>query len=175
MKVTWGKRLLKPHFNTGGFSSVVLRTTVDTVSTWVARAAKNCHDAFSIYLQDLRLTRILLWSSCVSLPGKFHGRRSLVGLQSTGLRRVAQDWATSHLVYHYPHIFFFLIYRNGWITLKKKKPIRWGYLTGQPSLPQFLSLHFKWQSQPLSSCNVTTGYDEWKDEKGLTQECLGHG
>ena len=39
---------------------------MDTVSTWVARAAKNRHDAFSIYLQDLRLTEI---SPGISLEG----------------------------------------------------------------------------------------------------------
>ena len=33
---------------------------MDTVPPWVARAAKNCHAVFSIYLQDLSLTRMLL-------------------------------------------------------------------------------------------------------------------
>ena len=40
----------------------------------------------------------------VLLPGKSHGQRSLVGLQSMRLQRVGHDWATEHT--QEQHIFF---------------------------------------------------------------------
>ena len=39
----------------------------------------------------------------VLLPGKSHGRRSLVGLQSMGSLRVGHDWATSLSLFTFMH------------------------------------------------------------------------
>ena len=39
----------------------------------------------------------------VLLPGKSHGRRSLVGLQSLGLLRVGHDWVTSLSLFTFMH------------------------------------------------------------------------
>ena len=66
-KLTW-KLLLKSIFQHRRLLLIFLRASVGTETPWVARAAENCCAAFSIYLQDLSLTRMLLWSFCTSFP-----------------------------------------------------------------------------------------------------------
>ena len=58
-KLTW-KLLLKSIFQHRRLLLIFLRASVGTETPWVARAAENCCAAFSIYLQDLSLTRMLL-------------------------------------------------------------------------------------------------------------------
>ena len=78
-------------------TSLVAQTVKHLSTMWETRVR-------SLGREDPLEKEMAIHSSTL-LPGKSHGQRSLVGLQSMGLQRVKHDWATSLtlcVVHNYP-------------------------------------------------------------------------
>ena len=104
----------------------------------------------------------------VLLPGKSHGRRSLVGCSPWGRKRIRQDWATSL------SLFTFMRWRRKWqptpVILPGESQGRGGLvgcrLWGRTELDTIEATQLQQQHQSINNKSISHSSGGWKSEIG---------